>query len=180
MRLVIMDRDGVINQESAAYIKSPEEWIPISGSLEAIARLNKAGFVVVIASNQSGVGRGLFSLKTLEAIHARMQSALGAVGGHLDGIFFCPHKPEDDCDCRKPKTGLFRQIAEHFHIGLEGVPFIGDSPRDITVARAVGARPILVRTGDGERTLRQMPETVGVEVYADLAEAASKLINEIH
>ena len=180
MRLVIMDRDGVINQESAAYIKSPEEWIPIPGSLEAIARLNKAGFVVVIASNQSGVGRGLFSLKTLEAIHARMESALNAVGGHLDGIFFCPHRPEDDCDCRKPKPGLLKQIAERYHTALDGVPFIGDSPRDIAVARAVGARPMLVRTGDGERTLRQMPETVGVEIYADLAEAATKLINEIH
>jgi len=180
VRLVIMDRDGVINQESAAYIKSPEEWIPIPGSLEAIARLNKAGFVVVVASNQSGVGRGLFSLKTLEAINARMESALNAVGGHLDGIFFCPHRPEDDCDCRKPKPGLLKQIAERFHIDLAGVPFIGDSPRDIAVARAVAARPMLVRTGDGERTLRQMPETVGVEVYADLAEAAAKLINEIH
>ena len=180
MRLVIMDRDGVINRESAAYIKSPEEWIPLPGSLEAIARLNKAGFVTVVASNQSGVGRGLFDLKTLEAIHARMQAALAAVGGHLDGIFFCPHRPEDDCDCRKPKPGLFRQIAERFHVDLDGVPFIGDSPRDIAVARAVGARPILVKTGDGERTLRQMPDTAGVEVYADLAEAASKLINEIH
>jgi len=112
MHLVILDRDGVINRESDAYIKSPEEWIPLPGSLEAIARLNRAGFTVVVASNQSGVGRGLFDLNALDAIHSRMQAELAKVGGKIDTIFYCPHKPEDNCDCRKPKAGLFTQIAE--------------------------------------------------------------------
>src|SRR5579859_2223636 len=120
MRLAILDRDGVINKESDAYIKSPEEWIPIPGSLDAIARLTKAGYTVVVASNQSGVGRGLFDLKTLDAIHARMQAEIAKAGGRLDGIFYCPHKPEDGCDCRKPKTGLFKQITERYHADLKG------------------------------------------------------------
>lgn len=177
MRLVILDRDGVINEESDAYIKTPEEWIPIPGSLDAIARLTKAGFTVVVASNQSGIGRGLFDLKTLEAINARMQVEIAKAGGRLDGIFFCPHKPEDGCDCRKPKTGLFKQIAEHYQVNLKGVPAIGDAGRDVAAAQAVGARPILVHTGRGREALYALPH---VENYADLAAAADKLISEIN
>lgn len=177
MRLVILDRDGVINRESDAFIKSPEEWIPIPGSLDAIARLGKAGYTVVVASNQSGVGRGLFDLKTLEAVHARMQAEIAKAGGGLDSIFCCPHKPEDGCDCRKPKTGLFKQIAERYHADLKGVPAIGDAARDVAAARSAGARPILVLTGRGREALETFP---AVEHYADLAAAASQLIKEIH
>lgn len=175
MRLVILDRDGVINQESDAYIKTPEEWIPIPGSLAAIGRLTKAGFTVVVASNQSGLGRGLFGQPALDAIHARMQAELAKAGGRLDGIYYCPHKPEDHCDCRKPKTGLFQQIAAHYRTDMRGVPAIGDSARDLTAAKSAGARPILVKTGRGLETLKQMPD---VEVYADLAAAADHLLAE--
>jgi D-glycero-D-manno-heptose 1,7-bisphosphate phosphatase len=177
MRLVILDRDGVINRESDAYIKTPEEWLPLAGSLEAIARLTQAGFTVVVASNQSGVGRGLFDLKALDAIHARMQAELAKAGGKIDGIFYCPHKPEDGCDCRKPKAGLFKQIAERYRLDLKGVPAIGDSARDIAAASTAGARPILVLTGRGREALLALPE---VEHYADLAAAADQLIKEIH
>jgi D-glycero-D-manno-heptose 1,7-bisphosphate phosphatase len=179
MKLVILDRDGVINRESDAFIKTPEEWIPLPGSLKAIADLNQAGFTVVVASNQSGVGRGLMSLEMLERIHARMQAALKAVGGHLDGIFFCPHTPKDHCDCRKPLPGLFTQIAEHYQLSLKGVPAVGDSVRDIEAARAVGARPILVRSGRGASALQKLPDRKGLEVYADLAAAARQLIGEL-
>ena len=175
MKLVILDRDGVINRESDAYIKTPEEWIPIPGSLAAIGRLTKAGFTVVVASNQSGLGRGLFDQQALDAIHARMQAELAKAGGRLDGIYYCPHKPEDHCDCRKPKTGLFQQIAAHYRMDMRGVPAIGDSARDLAAAKAAGARPILVKTGRGLETLKQMPD---VEVYADLAAAADHLLAE--
>lgn len=175
MKLVILDRDGVINRESDAYIKTPEEWIPIPGSLAAIGRLNKAGFTVVVASNQSGLGRGLFDQQALDAIHARMQAELARAGGRLDGIYYCPHKPEDHCDCRKPKTGLFQQIAAHYRVNMQGVPAIGDSARDLTAAKSAGARPILVKTGRGLETLKQMPDA---EVYPDLAAAADHLLAE--
>lgn len=175
MKLVILDRDGVINRESDAYIKTPEEWIPIPGSLAAIGRLTKAGFTVVVASNQSGLGRGLFDQQALNAIHARMQAELAKAGGRLDGIYYCPHKPEVHCDCRKPKTGLFQQIAAHYRMDMRGVPAIGDSARDLAAAKAAGARPILVKTGRGLETLKQMPD---VEVYADLAAAADHLLAE--
>ena len=177
MRLVILDRDGVINQESDAYIKSPEEWIPLPGSVEAIGRLTTAGFTVAVATNQSGVGRGLFDLKTLEAIHARMHAAVSKAGGKIDRIFYCPHKPEDNCDCRKPKAGMFTQISEHYGLGLKGVPVVGDTGRDVAAAQTAGARPILVLTGRGREALLALPH---VEHYADLAAAADKLIAEIH
>ncbi|HEU5399181.1 MAG TPA: D-glycero-beta-D-manno-heptose 1,7-bisphosphate 7-phosphatase [Gammaproteobacteria bacterium] len=175
MKLVILDRDGVINQESDAYIKTPEEWIPIPGSLAAIGRLTKAGFTVVVASNQSGLGRGLFDQKALDAITARMQAETVKAGGRLDGIYYCPHKPEDGCDCRKPKTGLFQQIAAHYGVNMRGIPAIGDSARDLVAAKAAVARPILVKTGRGHETLKQMPDA---EVYVDLAAAADHLIGE--
>ncbi|MFI4920899.1 MAG: D-glycero-beta-D-manno-heptose 1,7-bisphosphate 7-phosphatase [Gammaproteobacteria bacterium] len=177
MKLVILDRDGVINQESDAYIKSPEEWFPLPGSLEAIARLHKNGYTVVVASNQSGVGRGYFTLDTLAAIHGRLRREVEAVGGKIDGIFFCPHRPEDNCDCRKPKTGLFKQIAERYKVDLRGVPMIGDTARDIIAARAMGCRPILVLTGRGHQALEALPD---VEHYADLAAAVAQLMAEIH
>lgn len=171
MRLVILDRDGVINQDSEAYIKSPDEWIPLPGSLEAIAELNRAGFRVVVATNQSGVGRGLFDLDMLQRINDKMTEMLAAKGGHLDGIFFCPHHPDAHCDCRKPKPGLLRQISRHFGVNLAQVPVIGDSARDVEAAESVGARPILVNQPAGESNGK-------VEVFPDLAAAAQQLIRE--
>ena len=178
MRLVILDRDGVINEDSDDYIKSPEEYVPIPGSLEAIARLKKAGFTVVVATNQSGIGRGYFDLDTLEAMHNKLKTLLAEIKGSVDGIFYCPHTPEDNCDCRKPAPGLYHQISQHFNIKLTGVPVIGDSLRDLEAARAVGATPILVRTGKGKRTLATGKGLVDVPVYDDLAGAVDALLKE--
>lgn len=174
--LVLLDRDGVINEDSAEYIKSVEEWRPIRGSLEAIAALHAAGFRVVVVTNQSGVGRGLLSEETLAAIHAHMAQAVEAAGGALSGIYYCPHRPEDGCGCRKPRTGLLRAIARDFACSLEGVPFIGDKPSDVQAARAVGARPILVQAD--ETTLPAELAEAPVEVYRDLAAAAHVLLGE--
>lgn len=176
--LVVLDRDGVINEDSDAYIKSPDEWIAIPGSLEAIARLNQAGIRVVVATNQSGIGRGMFSLETLNAMHAKLLTSLARVGGHIDGIFFCPHSPDDGCSCRKPKPGLLLEIAERFAQSLSGVPFIGDSPSDLAAARAVGAEPILVRTGKGERTLGKSIDLTGVRVFDNLDAAVTVMLKE--
>jgi D-glycero-D-manno-heptose 1,7-bisphosphate phosphatase len=176
MRALILDRDGVINEDSDAYIKSAGEWVPIPGSLEAIARLSTAGWRILVATNQSGLGRGLFDMAALNAIHTKMIGELARKGGQIEAIFFCPHAPLDDCDCRKPRTGLFRDIARRFDIQLNGVPCIGDSLRDIQAAIAVGARPLLVRTGEGERTVGQIAELRSIEVFADLAAAADSLL----
>ena len=178
MKLIILDRDGVINEDSDAYIKSPEEWRAIPGSLEAIAALNRAGWRVVIATNQSGVARGLFDMDMLTRIHARMQEALAEAGGHVDAIFFCPHGPDDRCDCRKPRPGLFEDIARRLHQPLNGVPAIGDSLRDLQAAEAVGARPILVRTGKGRLTEAGLGTNHRLPVYDDLAAAVRPLLEE--
>lgn len=178
MKLIILDRDGVINQDSDAFIKSPEEWIPIPGSLEAITRLNRAGYTVVVATNQSGVGRGYYDLDTLAAIHEKMNTLLAEAGGRIEGIFFCPHGPDDGCDCRKPRPGLMHQIRERFETDLQGVPAIGDSLRDLQAAAAVGARPILVLTGKGEKTRQQLAGGSPVPVYDDLAQAVDELLKE--
>lgn len=154
-KLIILDRDGVINHDSAGYIKSPEEWQPIEGSLEAIALLNAKGYLVVVATNQSGIARGFYDEQSLEKIHAKMQYAANALGGHIDKIFYCPHGPNDNCDCRKPKPGLLHQIADHYRISISNVPFVGDSLRDIEAANAAGAKPVLVLTGNGQKTLQQ-------------------------
>ena len=177
MPLVILDRDGVINEDSDAYIKSPAEWIPIPGSLEAIARLNHAGFRAVVATNQSGVGRGLFGMGELNAIHQKLHAALARLGGQLDGIYFCPHAPDEGCRCRKPRPGLLEEIAARHGIELTGVAAIGDSLRDLEAARAVGATPILVRTGKGQAAEAQVPNSWGVAVYDDLAQAAQMLVS---
>ena len=178
MRLVVLDRDGVINQDSDVYIKTPEEWIPIPGSVEAIARLYKNGYRVVVASNQSGVARHYFSLDTLAAIHGRMRREVEAAGGKIDSVFFCPHGPGDQCDCRKPKPGLLKQIAERYKVDLRGIPMIGDSERDLQAARAVGGRPMLVKTGNGLKTLDEDHDVE--EVYDDLAAAVAQLLRENH
>jgi D-glycero-D-manno-heptose 1,7-bisphosphate phosphatase len=178
MKLVILDRDGVINEDSDNYIKSPEEWAPINGSLEAIARLNHFGFKVVIASNQSGLSRGLFTIEDLNAVHQKMRMELDRVGGQIEGIYFCPHGPDDDCDCRKPKIGLFKQIIRRLSVDIEGVPVVGDSLRDLQAGSRAGCRPMLVLTGKGMRTLRASEaELRNTPVFPDLAAAAEAIIN---
>ena len=171
MKLVILDRDGVINFDSDQYIKSPAEWRPIPGSLEAIARLNQAGFKVAVATNQSGIGRGLFDMATLNAIHDKLHKSLAAVGGRVDAMFFCPHTNEDRCACRKPRPGLLEDIAQRFGVPLQNVPAVGDSLRDLQAAIAAGAQPMLVRSGKGEKTLADGGLPSGTLVFADLAEA---------
>jgi D-glycero-D-manno-heptose 1,7-bisphosphate phosphatase len=177
MKLIILDRDGVINQDSDDYIKSPEEFIPIPGSLEAIAQLNHAGYTVMVATNQSGIARGYYDVDTLNRMHEKLKRLLNNFGGHIDGIFFCPHGPNDHCDCRKPKTGLYEEIAQRAGVSLTDVPVVGDSLRDIQSAQAVGARPFLVKTGKGERTLAKGEGLNGVPVFKDLSECVDSLLN---
>ncbi len=177
-KVVILDRDGVINRESVHFIRSPAEWIPLPGSLQAIADLTRAGFAVVVATNQSGVGRGLFSAETLAEIHRHMTAAVEAQGGRLAGIFVCPHAPQDNCDCRKPRPGLLRQVAAAFGGSLAGTVVVGDSERDIRAAQAVGARPVLVRTGNGRDTEAHLAPGERLEVYDDLAAVALVLTQE--
>ena len=179
MKLVILDRDGVINFDSDKFIRSPEEWKPIPGSLEAIARLNHEGYRVVVASNQSGVGRGLFNMATLNAVNAKMHKAVMGAGGQIDAVFLCPHSAESDCECRKPKAGLFLQIAERFHVDLTGVPAIGDSLRDLQAAVQVGAAPKLVLTGKGKKTRVAGDFPKGTEVFDDLAQAVDALLRTL-
>lgn len=175
MKLVILDRDGVVNYDSAEFIKKPQEWKPIPGSLEAIARLNQAGYRVVIATNQSGVGRGLLDMATLSAIHDKMHKALAQFGGRIDAVFYCPHAQDADCSCRKPKPGLYEDIARRFNVDLTGVPSIGDSLRDLQAAAQVGALPILVLTGKGQKTAAAGGLPANSRVYADLSEAAKSI-----
>ena len=176
MKLVILDRDGVINTDSERYIRSPEEWKPIAGSLEAIARFTQAGFRVVVATNQSGVGRGLFDMATLNAVHNKMHKAVNQLGGRIDAVFFCPHAQDAGCACRKPQPGMLLEIAERFDVALAGLPAIGDSLRDLQAASAVGARPILVLTGKGEQTRKSGALPVGTEIHQNLAAAALALV----
>ena len=177
MKLIVLDRDGVINFDSDQFIKSPDEWKPIPGSLEAIARLNESGWRVVVASNQSGVGRGLFDMDTLNAINEKMTKTLAQVGGRLDAIFFCPHPADSTCDCRKPKPGMFLQIAERFNVDMRGVPVVGDSLRDLQAADTVGAQPILVLTGKGAKTQAEGGLPKKTIVFPSLAEAARHLVS---
>ena len=176
MKLLILDRDGVINQDSDAYIKSLDEWIPIPGSIEAIAQLSKAGWTVAVATNQSGIARGYYSLATLDAMHARLRELVAAQGGEVGLIVYCPHGPDDGCDCRKPRPGMLRTSANHYAVDLAGVWFVGDSKGDLEAARAVDAQPVLVRTGKGEQTLSKgVPEAT--LIFDDLASIASALIH---
>ena len=168
MKLIVLDRDGVINVDSGQYIKSPEEWKPIPGALEAIARLNQWGWRVVVATNQSGIGRGLFGMDTLNAINEKMVKSLAQVGGRLDAIFFCPHAADSTCECRKPKPGLFLQIAERYNVELADVPCVGDGLRDLQAAAAAGAQPYLVLTGKGEATQASGELPPGTLVFPDL------------
>lgn len=175
-KLIVLDRDGVINEDSDAYIKSPEEFIPIPGSLEAIARLNRAGWRVLVATNQSGIARGYFDRITLDRIHAKLARLLEPLGGHIEAIVYCPHGPDEGCDCRKPRAGLLRQLERQLGLSLAGVPAVGDSLRDLQAARAVGATPILVRTGKGERTLAKGEGLEDTPIFADLAAIVDELL----
>jgi D-glycero-D-manno-heptose 1,7-bisphosphate phosphatase len=177
-KLIILDRDGVINVDSAQFIKSTAEWKPIPGSIEAIARLNQAGYRVVVCTNQSGIGRGLFDMATLAAINDKMVEMVFRQGGRIDAIFFCPHTADDKCHCRKPNTGMFEDIASRFRVGLEGVPAIGDSLRDLQAGVKVGCTPILVLTGKGKKTKEAGGLPKGTRVFADLAEAVRHLVAE--
>lgn len=176
MKLIVLDRDGVINFDSASFIKSPAEWKPIPGSLEAIARLHQAGYRVVVATNQSGVGRNLFDMDTLNAIHQKMHHAVAAVGGRIDAIFYCPHTADADCDCRKPKPGMFKRIASCFNVDMTGVPAVGDSLRDLQAADQVGARPYLVLTGKGQKTQADGKLPDGTQVFASLEAVVDRLL----
>jgi D-glycero-D-manno-heptose 1,7-bisphosphate phosphatase len=175
-RWVILDRDGVINQDSSAYVKSAQEWLPLPGSIAAIARLKRAGYGVVVATNQSGLARGLFTEQALAAMHNKMTDLLASEGVAIDGIYFCPHHPDDDCSCRKPKAGLLLAAAKDFPIDWSNCILVGDSLRDLQAAQVVGATPVLVRTGKGEATLAKAEGLAGIAVYDDLASFVDQLL----
>lgn len=183
MTLLILDRDGVINQDSDAFVKSVDEWIPIPGSIEAIARLSNAGFRIAIATNQSGLARGHFQPNDLDAMHAKMQRLVKDAGGEIAGIFFCPHGPDDHCECRKPKAGLYDAIENHFGESTAGCYTLGDSLRDLEAGLLKGCVPLLVKTGKGERTLAKLAETpiealADLAVFDDLAQASAFIIEQ--
>jgi len=175
-RLIVLDRDGVINYDSDQFIKSADEWRPIPGSLEAMARLHHAGYRVIVATNQSGIGRGLLDMQALIAINDKMHRALGQVGGRIDAVFYCPHTADALCDCRKPKCGMLKEVGVRFGVELTDVPCVGDSTRDLQCAEGVNAQPILVLTGKGERTLRDGNFPKKTLIFPDLAFAASALL----
>ena len=176
LKLLILDRDGVINYDSDAYIKSVEEWIPLPGSIEAIAQLSKAGWTVAVATNQSGIARGDYDIATLDAMHARLRALVAEQGGEVGLVVYCPHGPDEGCDCRKPKPGMLKIIAEHYKVPLAGIWFVGDSLGDLEAAKAVDSQPVLVKTGKGEKTqAKNLP--VGTLIFDDLAAVAAELIN---
>jgi len=176
-KLIILDRDGVINFDSVGYIKSPDEWHPIPGSLEAIASLNRAGYQVVVATNQSGVARGYYDLAMLGKIHEKLASSLEKFGGKIEEIFFCPHHPDEKCGCRKPQLGMFHQIQKKYSpIDLKDTFFIGDSFVDMQVAFSLPCKPILVLTSNGQRTLKEHPELESIPHFANLAEAVQYIL----
>ncbi len=180
MKLIILDRDGVINEDSNAYIKSVDEWIPLPGSIEAIARLSRAGYVVAVATNQSGLGRGYFLPSDLEAMHRKMRRLVAAAGGEIAGIYYCPHRPDENCECRKPRPGLLERIKQDFRLpNLHRVPVVGDSLRDLEAGIALGCDPILVRTGKGrnaEDKLAAFPELAQTRVFDSLTDYANRLL----
>lgn len=177
LRLLILDRDGVINADSRDFVKTTEEWRPLPGSIGAIADLSRAGYTIAVASNQSGLARGLFDRHALRAMHRKLRRLVGRHGGRVDRIVVCPHGPGDGCRCRKPAPGLLERLARHYQVALNGVPVIGDSLRDLQAAQAAGALPVLVRTGNGARTARSLPqELAGVAVYDDLADFARQTL----
>ena len=178
MKLVILDRDGVINIDSVNFIKNPNEWIAIPNSLEAIALLNQSGFRVALATNQSGIARGLFDMATLNAINDKMHRALAQLGGRIDAMFYCPHAADDNCTCRKPKTGMIKDISRRFSVDLSEVYAVGDSLRDLQAFHDAGCKPILVRSGKGEETLAHGDLPPNTLIFSDLNEAVQHIIAE--
>lgn len=176
MKLIILDDKGVINEVSDPFIQTPEEWVPISGSLEAISKLTHHGYRVIVATNQSGIGRGLLDMDTFNAINDKLFKAIQTAGGHLDALFFCPHAQQDHCQCRKPGIGMFKEIIQRYSTDLKGVPIVGDSLKDLQAAQAVGATPILVLTGNGQQTQAAGNLPPGTEIYPDLATVANTLL----
>ena len=176
MKLIILDRDGVINQDSDSFIKSAEEFVPIEGSLEAIARLAQSGYSIAIATNQSGIARGFYDIDTLNSMHEKLRRLLAPFGGHIDAIFYCPHGPDDNCNCRKPKPGMFDEIKQRFGIELYDVFAVGDSLRDLQAAQAAGANPVLVKTGKGARTLANSEGIEDIPVFDNLAAFVDELL----
>ena len=176
-RYILLDRDGVINQDSDLFIKSPEEWQPIEGSLEAIALLTDHGFKVIVVSNQSGLARGLFDQATLNKIHAKMLHLTEQAGGKIEAVYFCPHGPDDHCHCRKPKPGMLKAFAGEYQADLQKIHFIGDSFVDILAARAADAKPMLVKTGKGRKTLLEHPE-LNIPIFDNLYDAAQFITSE--
>lgn len=178
MRLLILDRDGVINEDSPDYVRSVDQWLPLPGSIEAIAALSRAGFEVVVASNQSGLARGYFSLDELEGMHEKMAGLVEAAGGRLGGVFYCPHHPDDDCDCRKPRTGLLEAIEREYGLSVSGCYFVGDSVKDVECALAKGAIPLLVLTGNGRSASADLlSRGIAARVFDDLAAVARELLD---
>lgn len=175
MKLIVLDRDGVINHDSENYIKSVDEWIALPGALDAIARLSRGGWTVAVATNQSGLARGYYSVPTLEAMHQTLRDEIQKRGGHMGLITYCPHGPDDGCRCRKPKAGLLEQIADYYQVSLQGVWFVGDSLRDLEAAVAVQAQPVLVCTGNGEQARsKALPENT--KIFADISAVADHLL----
>ena len=177
-KLIILDRDGVINHDSDQYIKSPDEWAPLPGSIEAIAQLSQSGYRIAVATNQSGVGRGLFDMATLNAMHDKLHKLVQAAGGKIDAIFFCAHTNEDHCNCRKPKPGMFEQISTRYATDLTGVPCVGDSLRDLEAGTALGCTPYLVQTGKGKKTEAKGGLPAGTQVFANLAAVVTHLLSQ--
>ncbi len=177
--VIVLDRDGVINQDSDDYIKTPDEWIPITGSLEAIKRLNNAGYRVAVATNQSGIARGFYDESTLQAMHDKMNTLLAQRGAKLDQIVYCPHGPTDNCMCRKPKPGMLLQIAKTLGVKPSQMVFVGDSVSDIKAARMAGVKPVLVKTGKGLKTLAKLEPDDDIPVYNDLAQYVRQLTRRI-
>ena len=176
MALIILDRDGVINEDSDDYIKSPAEWQPIAGSLEAIAKLSQNGYRVVVVTNQSGLGRKLFTIEALNAIHMKMDTHLAQFGGVIDAVFFCPHIPKDKCNCRKPKPGLYNDVSERLRVSLSKVFCVGDKMTDIQAIQSAGGKPVLVRTGKGQSEIDQGLVPEGIPIYNDLAEFVDEIV----
>jgi D-glycero-D-manno-heptose 1,7-bisphosphate phosphatase len=178
VRLIILDRDGVINEDSPDYVKSAAEWIPLPGSLEAIAALNRAGYTVAVASNQSGLARGYFDREALEAMHEKFRRLLDETHGRVDRIEVCPHGPDDGCECRKPAPGMIRRLIEHYAVEPDSVVVVGDSRRDLEAAAAAGARPVLVRTGNGASTEAHLPESLRTTPVFDNLAALARYVEE--
>jgi D-glycero-D-manno-heptose 1,7-bisphosphate phosphatase len=178
MKLVILDRDGIINQDSDAFVKTPDEWVALPGSLQAIARLSQAGWTVVVATNQSGLARGLFDITALNAIHTKMHAELAKAGGVIDSVFLCPHGPNDGCTCRKPLPGMYHEIARRYDVELTGVPALGDSLRDLQAAATAGCSPWLALTGNGTKTRDKGGLPPGTQICDSLPAFAEMLLKQ--